>query len=236
MNAMLSLAELEKRYEASAFVLGPCTMNLVAGGLVAILGRNGAGKTTLFNLISANSYASSGEVRFMGERLLPDRIALRRKIGYLPQHLSLPDWVTGDELIAYVAKLHDIPSPAQVIRASKEYWDFGAFAHKPIAACSHGMRKRVALAVASLHNPELLILDEPFSGLDLYHIRALEQYLEDRRLLGKSTILSTHIIPFVARLCDQVFMVEEGRLSLLAMDEKMDYPARIEWIEHKFFG
>jgi ABC-type multidrug transport system ATPase subunit len=201
-----------------------------------MLGRNGAGKTTLFDLISANSHATSGEVRLLGERLLPDRIALRRRIGYLPQHLSIPDWVTGDEIITYVAKLHDIQSPREAIRDSKEYWDFGSFARKPMAACSHGMRKRVALAVATLHKPDLLILDEPFSGLDLYHIRALEQYLASRKREGKCSILSTHIIPFVAELCDRVFLLDEGKLSHLAMDEKMDYLAKIRWIESQFFG
>ncbi len=117
-----------------------------------------------------------------------------------------------------------------------QYWDCDYYASKPIATLSHGMQKRIGLAIASLHDPELLILDEPFSGLDLFHIKALEDEVKNRKKRNLTTIVSTHIAPYVARLCDDVFIVDSGQVSTLSGWQEADHLTRVDLIEAKFFA
>jgi ABC-type multidrug transport system ATPase subunit len=98
------------------------------------------------------------------------------------------------------------------------------------------MKKRVGLAIATVHNPELLILDEPFSGLDIYHIRTLENYLSQRKVEGRTTILSTHIIPFVAKMADRCYLIRDRGVHALDIQKEPDFLRRIEKIDSIFFG
>jgi ABC-type multidrug transport system ATPase subunit len=168
--------------------------------------------------------------------MMPEKYELKRAIGYLRQNLGLPRWATGRELLNYVASLHALADQTKVVETAMDYWDCRDYQNIPMAACSHGMQKRIGLAVATMHNPALLILDEPFSGLDLFHIRALFREIVRRQDAGLTTILSTHIAPYAAKLCHRALVLSRGQLSELNHWTDADEAARIGLIEHEFFA
>jgi ABC-type multidrug transport system ATPase subunit len=235
-DAPLLLAEkLGKTYEES-FTLGPVDLALPAGATVAFLGKNGSGKSTLFELLTGNLDATAGSVRLGGKPLRPDTPELKRQLGYLPQNHGLPRWVTGREILSYAARLYELPRPSERVAEAEAYWDCASYANAPLATLSYGMGKRVALALATLHDPVCLILDEPFSGLDLFHIKALDAKIAARAAAGRLTILSTHVAPYTAGLCDRVYIIEAGQVRTLDGWQGTDYLQRIDMIERAFFG
>jgi ABC-type multidrug transport system ATPase subunit len=230
---ILKVTGLCKTHRGSGFRLGPVDLSIQGGENVALFGKNGAGKSTLFQLLTANSDAKSGGVWFRDERLVPESYLLKRKFGYLPQHMGLPRWVSGLELLNYAASLYQLD--AAVVEQSLSYWDCQDFARKPLAACSHGMQKRIGLALATIHQPDVLILDEPFSGLDIYHIRALEKILEQRGAEQKITIMSTHVIPYASTHCHRALALDAGKFSEFEMWGSADFAKRQQMIESFFF-
>jgi ABC-type multidrug transport system ATPase subunit len=205
------------------------------GDNLSLFGKNGSGKSTLFQMITGHLRQDSGEIILFGEKLRMDSFQLKRRMGYLPQNLDLPRWVSGFDLITYNMKLHEMNPIAERRQQILEYWDCQSFAYKPLAACSYGMQKRIALALASMHEPELLILDEPFSGLDLFHIRALENLLEQRRghLL---TVVSTHVAAYAAKLSNRAATIHSGQVRELSEWPNADFMTRIKLMEEQFFN
>lgn len=234
-TALLTTSALEKSYE-DRYKLGPVELALAAGETVAFLGKNGAGKTTLFELLTGNLDATAGTVTLRGQKLTPETPDIKRQIGYLPQNHALPRWVTGHEILSYAARLYELEDPAAKVAEAEAYWDCASYRAKPLAALSYGMLKRVALALATLHEPPCLILDEPFSGLDLFHIKALDAAIQARSKAGLLTILSTHVAPYTAGLCDHVFIIDEGKVRTLSGWQGTDFLQRIAMIETAFFG
>lgn len=233
--AIMNLANLQKTWSQSGFQLGPVNLTLPAGATLAVLGKNGSGKTTLFQLMTGNLDPDAGTILFQGRKFTPESFDQKRQIGYLPQHLELPHWVTGSEILTYATRLYQIPDPTRHVEETLTYWDSEGFRNKPLASCSHGMQKRIALGLAGIHDPDLLILDEPFSGLDLYHIRALENLIRHRSDTGKATIVCTHIAPYAARLCEEAMIMETGRCTPLEGWQQKSWPDRIRLMEDSFF-
>ncbi|MBI2603649.1 MAG: ABC transporter ATP-binding protein [Deltaproteobacteria bacterium] len=228
-------AEYLKKSFPPNFVFAGRDISIGYGETVAFLGANGSGKSTLFELLTGNMDASEGEVFFRGERLLPERFLLKRQIGYLPQIMHLPKWVTACEILSYASSLYGLSDRKQRVKESLAFWDCEEFQKRPLAVCSFGMQKRVGLALATLHDPICLVLDEPFSGLDLYHIHTLEQAIQRRHAEGKSTLLSTHILSFVVKLCRKVFLLDEGLLSPLIGWDSLSSEEKEKRIERHFF-
>lgn len=231
---LLEVQQIHKRYD-QGYELKPCSFTLHEASTCAFLGANGAGKSTLFQLLAGCSHATSGTVLFMGKHLVPEQHKLKHHIGYLPQHLPLPPWISGVELLRYAAGLYRLNHAQKRIDAMLDYWDCRSYATLPLAACSHGMQKRVALALALLHDPAMVILDEPFSGLDLYHTKALEDEIAMRQKRNKLTIISTHVIPYVVTLCQWVAVLQGGQLTQLHEWPSMQPEEKTQRIEGMFF-
>jgi ABC-2 type transport system ATP-binding protein len=230
----LKLEELSKEFAQSGFRLGPLNLDLKAGARIALFGKNGAGKTTLFQLVTGHMAADSGVIELFGQRMNVSSFELKKRIGYLPQHLELPRWVSAYDLITYALKLYEFKDLAERRSEILARWDASYYANKPLGACSYGMQKRVGLALATLHNPELLILDEPFSGLDLFHIRTLEDLLAERTA-DQITIVSTHVASHVARLCERAVVVRDGKLEEIDAWTGAAFMERLDLMEDQFF-
>lgn len=231
----MRIENLTKTY-GSGFTLGPITCSFQAGKIIGILGKNGAGKSTFFELLTGNLDATSGTITLQDHRITPDRPDLKRLLGYLPQHPVLPKWVTGREILSYSALLHELPQAEALIKHSEVYWDCGNYGQKPISTLSYGMQKRVGLALATLHDPEVLILDEPHSGLDLFHVKALDDAIRARAQRGKTTIISTHVSSFAAAMCDHLFIIERGQLKPQDPWRDLNFMEKISAIDEAFFG
>ncbi|MBP6218840.1 MAG: ABC transporter ATP-binding protein [Oligoflexales bacterium] len=232
---MLKTSNIKKSFP-SGFTLGPCQLHFYEGEAIAILGKNGAGKSTLFQLLTANLDPSSGEILFRGERLRPEHSEIRKHIGYLPQNMQLPSWVSGLELLSYAQSLNSSVIRKTRVEEWMHYWDCYDYRKTPLSICSYGMQKRIALALATLHEPACMILDEPFSGLDLFHVKALEDLITLRKREGKLSILSSHVIPFVSKLCDRVVLLHKGVPLELEGWSKVDEASRSSQIELQFFS
>lgn len=231
LSEILATKQLRKDY--ASFTFGPMDLSIRSGETLAIFGHNGAGKSTFFQMITGQLDASSGEVRVLDQKMVPESFELKRHIGYLPQNLDLPSWVTGEEILSYASRLYQLP--LEKLQPHMEVWACSEYRKRPIATCSHGMKKRVGLALATMHNPDLLILDEPFSGLDVGHIRTLENFILQRDKEGKSTILCTHIIPYSAKICSSAVLFDNGQLHKMNEWKEWSFSQRIENAEKLIF-
>ena len=229
----LSLQELTKQYHGG-FSYGPVSIEVPEGATVAVFGRNGAGKSTMFQMITGNSDRTSGNVFWGDQKISPDAVDVKRRMGYLPQESDLPAWVTPQEILNWCAKLHQMDATA--VQDSLERWDITSWSKRPLAACSHGMQKRVGLALATMHDPELLILDEAFNALDILHTRTLELMIRSRAKTGKTTLISTHTPLLAASLCDSAWILDAGKLKPLTKWIGAGLEARTTLIEDEFFA
>jgi ABC-2 type transport system ATP-binding protein len=183
------------------------------GEVVAFLGPNGAGKSTTMKLLTGYLSPSEGTARIAGHDMATDRIAGSMHLGYLPENGPLYPDMTPHSLLDFFAEARgmDPARKEQRIEAVIELCDLSGVIHKPISKLSKGYRQRVGMAQALLHEPDVLILDEPTAGLDPNQIREVRNTL--RRLGQEKTILlSTHILQEVAAMASRVILINEGRL------------------------
>ena len=208
----LEVKNLGKKF-AGRFELKAADWRLEGGQTVAFLGPNGAGKSTLFKLLAGQIEPTAGQVKIGNIVMTTDNFALKRQVGYLPQNFLLPPWVRVHDILVYAASLLLHKHPEKVAATSMAHWDCASYAQEAFVSCSHGMQKRVALALATMNHPDVLILDEPCSGLDILHIETLQQHIRDRHKACQLTILSSHVVPYVAKLCHRVFTIDNGSVA-----------------------
>lgn len=232
MSDVLNAKGLVKEFSRHGFKLGPIDLRMSPGDALALIGHNGAGKSTLFKLITGNLDATTGEVKVLGRRMDPRQFGLKRQIGYLPQDLGLPAWLTPFELLDYARALYGVERSR--VEEALEVWDCSSFAYKPIKSCSHGMQKRVGLGLAFLHRPRLILLDEPFSGLDFQHMKTLQNKFQEMVKDQAAIILCTHIAPYAAKLCNQGVLLSKGHLTPFADWPTADAAMRVTMMEDGF--
>lgn len=181
------------------------------GKILGFLGPNGAGKSTTMKIITCFIPPSSGTVKVCGFDTSTESLEVRKRIGYLPEHNPLYLEMYVKEYLAFVAGLHGMNNPKERIAEMIKLTGLEREQHKKIGELSKGYRQRVGLAQAMIHNPDVLILDEPTSGLDpnqLSEIRALIKKIGQ----SKTVILSTHIMQEVEAICDQVVIINKGKI------------------------
>lgn len=188
-------------------------LELRRGEVLGFLGPNGAGKTTTMQMLTGNLAPSSGSVSICGIDLLDHPVAAKAKIGYLPESPPLYRELKVDEYLVLAARLHRVPRSGQrgAVDNAKQRCGLGSVGGKLIGALSKGFQQRVGIAQAIVHEPDVVILDEPTVGLDPNQIREIRSLI--RELGGKhSVILSTHILPEVEAVCDRVQIMHHGNL------------------------
>jgi ABC-2 type transport system ATP-binding protein len=182
---------------------------LPRGGIVGFLGPNGAGKTTSLRILLGLYAPDAGEVRVLGRRVGD----VRSRIGYLPEERGLYKRTRADEAIAYIATLKGM-NRRDALRRARELLDqfgLGAFARVRIEGLSKGMAQKVQLLAAVAHNPDLVILDEPFAGLDPVNQGELENFIRALAHDGKTILFSTHTMEHAERLCARLIIMVKGR-------------------------
>lgn len=210
---MLEARRLTKRYGGLTALHG-VSFELHPGEIVGYLGPNGSGKSTTVNLVVGLLQPSAGHVALHGLRLTDDPVAYKRRIGYVPEEPFLYAHLTAAEYLMLVGRLRQIPSARLEVRIARllQLFQLHDSRYRTMNAYSKGMRQRVLLAAALLHDPDLLVLDEPFSGLDVNAgllFRALLRMLASE---GKMVFFSTHRFDMVERLCSRVVILAAGRI------------------------
>jgi ABC-2 type transport system ATP-binding protein len=207
---ILDVKELTKRFDTK-IVLDNISFDVGKGVIFGLLGPNGAGKTTMIRIILDILRADHGDIDIFG-RKFDD--ALKARIGYLPEERGLYQKITVFECLKYFAELKEVKKSDDKI----DFWlhkvDLYDYKRKKIEELSKGMQQKVQLVAAFIHNPELLILDEPFSGLDPLNTKLIKDILVDLKREGKSIILSTHQMDQVERMCDRILLINQGKRVL----------------------
>jgi ABC-2 type transport system ATP-binding protein len=219
----ISAVALTKRY-GSATALDQLTLDIRRGEVFGLLGPNGSGKTTFMRLLAGYLLPSAGLLTVAGFDVVRDSLQVRRRIGYVPESAPLYPQMRVGEFLTFMARLRGLPERG-VVGAVERVVDrlaLGAVIDKPTRALSRGYRQRVALAQALIHDPDILILDEPTNGLDPRQIIEMRELI--RSLAGRHTVLmSSHILSEVERTSDRVAVLLNGRLlGIRAMAETPD--------------
>jgi len=216
VNPIIELAGVAKSYPTGFFrrrarVLSDLSFAVERNEIVGFLGPNGAGKTTTIKLITSLAFPDAGRILLFGEEA--GRPAARRRLGYMPEQPYFYEYLTGTEFLGLCGRLAGLSDGAIRRRAPEVLAEVGlaGAADLPIRKYSKGMMQRLGLAQAILHDPELLILDEPMSGLDPVGRVEVRRLILDLRRAGKTIFFSTHIISDVEALCDRVIMLRSGR-------------------------
>lgn len=223
---MIEAQNLSRRYGDFTAVDG-ISFSVNEGEIVGILGPNGAGKTTTIRMITGFLPPTSGRVTVAGKDLFDAPREARRQLGYLPENVALYTEMRVDEYLAYRARLEGLSrlDLRQAIPLTLERCLLSDVRHQIIGTLSKGYRQRVGLATAILHNPRVLVLDEPTVGLDPRQIISIRELIRE---LGKehTLLLSTHILPEVELLCDRVVIIDRGRVVAEGTPESL----RESWI------
>ena len=184
-----------------------------AGTITALLGHNGAGKSTLLSIAATLLQPTSGEVRYGDHVVGSGSRALRARIGMLGHDLYLYPELSAGENLRFFARLYSLPDVERRVARGIELAGLAARDDEPVAGYSRGMRQRLALERALIHDPRLLLLDEPFTGLDEAAREALRERLRAARAAGTIVILTTHDIAAIANLTDRSVTLVDGRLA-----------------------
>ncbi len=209
---MLEIEGLTKRY-GEQVALDGLTMSVPPGQVVGLLGPNGSGKTTAMRIVFGVIPADAGTVRYQGE---PVGIEQRRRFGYMPEERGLyPDMRVLDQLV-YLARLAGVSKRDATVRAGAllERLGLADRAGDPVERLSLGNQQRVQLAAALVHEPEALVLDEPFSGLDPLAAANLSEIVQEAARAGRTVLFSSHQLDLVEGLCESVAVLDKGRLLM----------------------
>jgi ABC-2 type transport system ATP-binding protein len=209
---VLEIVDLHRRF-GDVVALDGLSFSVAPGQLCGFLGPNGAGKTTAMRCVVGVTAPDAGEVRWRGRTI---DLAARGRTGYMPEERGLYPRMPVVEQLVYLAQLHGVDA-ASAERSARHWVDrlgVGIRGDDPVESLSLGNQQRVQLAAALVHDPELLVLDEPFSGLDPLAVDVMSDVLRERAAAGVAVVFSSHQLDLVEDLCSSVAVVDEGRLVL----------------------
>jgi len=199
------------KYYGDFAALQQVSFEFAAGSCIALLGRNGAGKTTLLRILAGLSQTSEGQVRILGGN--PRQPAIRARIGIIGHGIGVYDELSAEENLLTFARLYAIDHPAKAVDHWLERTDLDRVRRGLAREFSRGMRQRLAIARAFIHNPNFLILDEPFTSLDDRAIALLQGLLKDALAQGATVVLSTHQLKEALELASHVLLLNRGKLA-----------------------
>src|SRR6266567_3514326 len=210
---MLELRHVTKRYSGIP-VVDDISFVVPAGEVTGYLGPNGSGKSTTLKMITGLIQPSDGEILFRGEPIDRDRIAYKQRLGYVPEEPHLYPHLTGAEYLEMVGQLRSLPERriAEKVNGFLRLFSLYDDRYVPISSYSKGMRQKVLLAAALLHNPEIVLLDEPFSGLDVNSALVLRNLIHELAARGKVVLFSSHELETVERVSARIVILHKGRV------------------------
>ncbi|HEY8185900.1 MAG TPA: ABC transporter ATP-binding protein [Pyrinomonadaceae bacterium] len=184
------------------------------GSFFGFLGPNGAGKSTTIKMLTGLLAPTSGKIRVLGRDLSAEPLEVKRRIGVVPEDLNLFERLTGAEMLAFTGRMYGLKK-AEIAQRLPELLDLMELRDEPrklIVEYSHGMKKKLSLACALIHRPEILFLDEPFEGVDAIASRTLKDLLSRLTIRGLTVFLTSHVLEIVERLCSDIAIISQGKL------------------------
>ncbi len=211
---LLDVQHLCLSYDGVRDAVKDVSFSVAAGSIFALVGPNGAGKTSTLRMLATLTEPGGGTLRVDGLDVARDREGVRRRVGYLPDNFALYDQMTPVDYLDFFARCHGVPAPERARRADRllEELDLTQKRSSPIRALSRGMRQRLGIAKTLVHEPKVLLLDEPASALDPAARGKLREVLAGLKRRGLAIVISSHILPDLAGLADAVGIMEGGRM------------------------
>ncbi|MEG1523489.1 MAG: ABC transporter ATP-binding protein [Clostridia bacterium] len=211
---MLNIEHLTKSYGGGIKAVDDLSITVADGDLYGFIGHNGAGKTTTLRVVAGILAYDAGKIMINGRTLADDPIACKREMAYIPDNPDLYDHLTGIQYLNFVADIYGVSGNDRRSRI-EEYG--AAFEMTPrlndlISGCSHGMKQKIAIIAALMHQPKLLLLDEPFVGLDPKAAHTLKEYMKQLCTSGVSIFFSTHVLEVAEKICNKIAIIQNGKL------------------------
>ena len=249
MTPVVELRGLVKRYDGEIAVAG-IDLTIGPGEIFGLVGPNGAGKTTTMKIVATLLAPTAGEAFVCGIGVMDDPLEVRRRIGYMPDFYGVYDDLRVWEYLDFFARCYEVPAArrSSMIGELLEIVGLGDKRDAYVATLSRGMSQRLCLAHTLVHDPQLLILDEPASGLDPRARVEMREILRELRAMGKTIVVSSHILPELAEMCTGVAIMDHGRVlrsgsiteierslranTLLRIDVLGDVDGAVAWLNH----
>jgi ABC-2 type transport system ATP-binding protein len=210
---MLELQNLSKSYRGIPAIVN-LNFRINAGEVVGYLGANGSGKSTTVKIITGLLQPNEGRVLFQGKNIRDDLVSFREALGYVPEEAHLYTYLSGLEYLQLVGRLRGLAERLIQVKANRLLQLLGleSWRHSPISVYSKGMKQRVLIAAALMHDPKLLIFDEPLSGLDVLSSRLFKDLLLELTAAGKAILYISHVLEVVEQICDRVVVIAQGKI------------------------
>lgn len=210
---MLSIERLTKTYGDKKAV-DDLSLRIAAGEIYGFIGHNGAGKTTTLKSVAGIQSFDSGEIKVGGISIKDNPLACKKQMAYIPDNPDIYDYMTGIKYLNFIADIFGIGSKERLERIHKyaDMFELTASLAEPVAAYSHGMKQKLAVISAWIHEPKLIIMDEPFVGLDPKAAHLLKGMMREVCDNGGAIFFSTHVLEVAEKLCDKVAIIKNGKL------------------------
>ncbi len=219
----ITLKSLVKSYPSGTEALKGITLSVKPGEFFALLGPNGAGKTTTINILSGLASKTSGEVELFGKDVFTDYTKARAYLGLVPQEFNLDIWETVYRTLYYNVGYFGLPRLQRAVKIEKLLRKLGLWekCHRRIRELSGGMKRKVMIARALIHEPKILILDEPTAGVDVETRKLMWNYFRELNRQGVTILLTTHYIEEAEELCERIAIINKGKIIALDKKENM---------------
>ena len=211
---MLEIRNFTKTYKGGKRAVSGLNLHVEAGDIYGFIGHNGACKTTTIKSVVGILQFDEGEITIDGTSLKDDPIACKKKIAYIPDNPDLYEFMSGIKYLNFVADIFGVGAEERQERIKKyaDMFELTEDLAQPISAYSHGMKQKLAIIAAWIHNPKLIIMDEPFVGLDPKASFLLKEMMRDVCAAGGAIFFSTHVLEVAEKLCDKVAIIKGGKL------------------------
>ncbi len=231
MHEALNILEIEglkKMYEGGHTALDGLSLSVRKGTIFGFLGLNGAGKTTTIRILAGLNSRNAGTIRVFGKEITEHDYDHKQRIGFVLDDPLYFEWMSAGEYLKFVGTMYDL-SVADIEQRVHELLDFFDLAPKgddPIEAFSTGMKKKVSLAAAIIHKPELIVLDEPLEGIDALAASSIKESLKMMAEGGTTIFITSHVLDTVEKLCDEIAIVHEGKVLLQCLTSEIRMKAK----------
>ena len=211
----VEISGLYKKYsKAQDYAIKDINITCYEGEIVGLLGKNGAGKSTTIKCLTGFFPFDKGSIKICGFDIVAQPVLAKQELGYVPDNRAMYEKMTGMEYIHFIADLHGTPLEVRQERIDRmqEFLKLGEKINALIGTYSHGMRQKVCIMTALVHNPKLWLLDEPLTGLDPQTAKALRDYMQLYKKEGNTVLYSSHNLDAVEKTCDRAYIINDGKL------------------------
>lgn len=230
MATVLQLKDFTKSYDGQKPAVDHVSLEVEEGEIFGFIGHNGAGKSTTIKSIVGILSSHNGEIYIDGKTLWEAKKECQKKMAYIPDNPDLYEYMTGISYINFIADIYEVPTDVRTERIEKiaDAFEIKEALGDLMSSYSHGMKQKVALISAFVHQPRLLVLDEPFVGLDPKASAVLKQEMRALCAQGSAIFFSTHVLEVAEKLCDKVAMIDHGHIVVSGSVEELTREASLE--------